>query len=196
MISPTRAGLPGRARRALAGVLAAIVVPAIALTAVFDRDARAEPPTITEPQLKAAFILNFARYVEWPSAAFASKDSPVVACALARDSVAVALAELESRPVQGRALKPRRANGAEDLKGCHVVFIGESDDRRVVLALRATAGQPTLTVGDSDRFVDLGGAIGIVHGEDRLQFEISRSALERANLKASAYLLRLARNLP
>ncbi|MEF8711286.1 MAG: YfiR family protein [Candidatus Accumulibacter propinquus] len=61
--------------------------------------------------------------------------------------------------------------------------------------LRTLAGQAVLTVSDADGFIDVGGAIGIVQGEGRLQFEVNRQALEQAQLKASSNLLKLARNL-
>lgn len=151
-------------------------------------------PSLTDAQAKAGLVLNFARYVEWPAQAFASRESPVVACVWGRDAVAQALAALESRPVQGRTLRVRRVAGVDELRQCHVVFVGETDERRALPVLRTLSVLPVLTVGDGDRFVDLGGAIGIVHGDERLQFEINRQALELAQLKASANLLRLARN--
>ena len=152
-------------------------------------------PALTEAQAKAGFVLNFARYVEWPGAAFATRESPLVACLLDRDAMVGALSALEGRLVQGRPLKVRRSSGADDTRGCHLVFIGEAEERRVVPVLRALAGQPVLTIGDADHFVDLGGAIGIVLGEERLQFEVNRGALEQAQLKASASLLKLARSV-
>jgi hypothetical protein len=152
-------------------------------------------PTLTEAQAKAGFILNFARYVEWPTTAFTSRDAPLLTCLLERDALVGALTALEGRLVQGRPLKVRRSLSAEDTHGCHLVFIGEAEERRIVPLLRALAGQPVLTVGDADRFVDLGGAIGIVLGEERLQFEVNRAALEQAQLRASASLLKLARSV-
>jgi hypothetical protein len=153
-------------------------------------------PALSEAQAKAGLVLNFARYVEWPAQAFASREAPVVACVWGRDAVAAALSALESRPVQGRTLRVRRAAVLEELRGCHVVFVGETDERRAVPVLRALAALPVLTVGDSERFIDIGGAIGIVHGDERLQFEINRQALDQAQIRASANLLRLARNAP
>jgi len=76
-----------------------------------------------------------------------------------------------------------------------VLFIAESESRRLALTLRAVAGQPLLTVSDADAFIDAGGAIGIVRGDGRLQFEVNRAALDQAQLKASSNLLQLARNL-
>lgn len=156
----------------------------------------AQTVPLTESQAKAAFVLNFARFVEWPAAAFAARESPVTACVLGRDGVATALAALEGRAVQGRVLKARRVTSADELRDCHVAFLGETDERRLVPLLRGLAGRAVLTVGDAEHFIDVGGAIGLVPGEERLQFEINRRAIEQAQLKASANLLRLARNAP
>ena len=179
--------------RRLARRRAAAVI-AIALLGLAPSRAQVQAP-LTEAQAKAAFVLNFARYVEWPAATFTSREAPVVACLIERTTMLGALTALEGRLVQGRPLKVRRSNGADDLHGCHVVFIGEAEERRIVPLLRALAGQPVLTVGDAERFIDLGGAIGIVLGDERLQFEVNRTALEQAQLKASASLLKLARSV-
>lgn len=156
----------------------------------------AQTVPLTEPQAKAAFVLNFARFVEWPVASFPTRESPVIACVLGRDGVAAALQGLDGRPVQGRVLRARRVASADELRECHVVFLGETDERRLVPLLRGLAGHPVLTVGDAERFIDIGGAIGLVAGEERLQFEINRHAIDQAQLKASANLMRLARNAP
>ena len=149
--------------------------------------------SVSELDVKAALVFNFARYVEWPERAFASREAPLVLCVMGRDRFGSAFTALEGRKLQGRALKVRSSVTPEDSKGCHVAFIGDATERQVQLALRAMAGQPVLTVGDTDGFIDSGGAIGIVPGEQRLQFEISRTALDHAQLKASSQLLKLAR---
>lgn len=190
---PRRPPSPPAPLRALAG--AAALVLGLALPAA--PGAQVAPPApLTESQAKAAFVLNFARFVEWPATAFASRESPVQACVLNRDAIVAALAALEGRPVQGRALKVRRATTPDELRDCHVAFLGDTDERRLVPALRALAGRPVLTVGDAERFIDAGGAIGLVVADERLQFEINRAQLEQAQLRASANLLRLARNTP
>ena len=150
---------------------------------------------ISEAQAKVAFLLNFARYVEWPDKAFPSREAPLVFCVVGRDSLGTAIQSLETRQVQGRPVRLRRGVTTEDARGCHVVFVADSEERRLVPTLRALAGQPVLTVGDVEGFIDAGGAIGIVAGDDRLQFEINRAALEQAQLKAGSQLLKLARNL-
>lgn len=150
---------------------------------------------VSEAQAKAGFVLNFARYVEWPERVFAARDAPILLCVLGRDEVATALTALDGRQVQGRPIAVRRLANADEARPCQVLFIAESESRRLALTLRAVAGQPLLTVSDADAFIDAGGSIGIVRGDGRLQFEINRAALDQAQLKASSNLLKLARNL-
>lgn len=149
---------------------------------------------LTEIQAKTSAIFNFARYVEWPERAFAFRDSPFVFCLAGRESLPGAAAGLENRSLYGRTTQVRRVFGTEELRGCHVLFVGESEDRRLAPMLRAVASEPVLTVGDLAGFTDSGGAIGIVLEEGRIRFDINRIALDQAQLKASSNLLRLARN--
>lgn len=150
---------------------------------------------LSEAQAKAAFVLNFARYIEWPVRAFANREAPLLICSLGRDTVGDALVELEGRSVQGRTITVRRLFSVDEARACHVLFIAESEQRRLATILRSVAGQQVLCVSDADGFIDAGGAIGLVRGEGRLQFEVNRQALEQAQLKASSNLLKLARNL-
>lgn len=160
------------------------------LALVFEANAQGQLP---EAQLKAAFVLNFVRYVEWPENAFPGKEAPIVLCVVGRDDGAVAFAAIDGRKVQERTIKLRLDVGVDSLRSCQVVFIGEAGKRRVSGALRSLQGLPVLTISDVDGFIDNGGAIGIVRGEQRLQFEINRTALDEAGLKASSQLLKLAR---
>lgn len=157
-------------------------------------DVRAQT-TLTEAQAKAAFVLNFARYVEWPERAFATREAPLVICLLGRDAVGSALQALEGKPVQGRPVSVRRLNAVDDVRACQVLFIPDTEERRVAQTLRGVNGYPVLTVSDVDGFIDAGGAIGLVQGDGRLQFEVNRHTLEQVQLKASSNLLKLARNL-
>ncbi|MCQ1550629.1 MAG: YfiR family protein [Candidatus Accumulibacter phosphatis] len=167
---------------------------AIALAIGLDEPALAQG-TLAEPQAKAAFVLNFARYIEWPERTFTSRASPLLICLLGRDSIGGALMALQNRQVQGRPVAVRLLNGIDETGPCQVLYIGASEARRLTLVLRALAGQAVLTVSDTDGFIDVGGAIGIVQGDGRLQFEVNRDSLEQAQLRASSHLLKLARNL-
>ncbi len=149
---------------------------------------------LTEAQAKASALFNFARYVEWPERAFASKDAPFVFCVAGRDSLSTGIASLEGRTLHGRATQAKRVLGIEELRACHVIFISENEDRRLVPMLRAVSSESVLTVGDGVGFTEAGGAIGIVLDDGRIRFDINRPALEQAQLRASSNLLRLARN--
>lgn len=171
-------------------------VSAVALCLWFGHnDAASAQTPLAETQVKAAFILNFARLVEWPERVFLSRESPVTICLLGHDAFGDALSALESRQVQGRPIKIRRNLTADEARACHVVFIAESNERQSGAAVRHLSKLPILTIGDIDGFIDTGGAIGLVMSDNRLQFEINREALDQAQLKASAQLLKLARNL-
>ncbi|MFZ5503903.1 MAG: YfiR family protein [Pseudomonadota bacterium] len=151
-------------------------------------------PHLPEEQLKAAFVFNFAKYIEWP--AEEGSLAQIVAC-VSGDASAIgdALGAFHGRAVAGRTFHVRRHVQPEELDRCHIAVLSDSSDRGVVAALKHVPAQAVLTVSDADGFVDGGGMIGIVRNGDRLQFDINQAALQRANLKASSQLLKLARNL-
>ena len=150
----------------------------------------------TEYQLKAVFLLNFARYVQWPAEAL-PEGAPIDICVLGRDPFGAYLAELELRQAQGRAVKTRTIDMTGSAAGCEVVFIASSEERRMTLVLRdlASVSPAALTVSDIDGFVDAGGGIGLVTEDDRIRFDINRNTLDRIHLDVSAQLLKLARRL-
>lgn len=152
-------------------------------------------PALTDAQAKAAALVNFARYVEWPERAFAGKEAGFVFCLAGRESLASAAVSLDGRTLHGRTTQVRRVLGVEELRGCHVLFIPEAEERRQTPMLRAVAGEPVLSVGDASGFTDAGGAIGVTLDDGRIRFDINRGTLDAAQLRASANLLRLARNV-
>jgi len=155
----------------------------------------AQPPPLAEPDVKAGLVFNFARYVEWPATAFSSADAPFVVCLMGRDRFGPAFAALEGRSLKGRHVRVRLGVSADDGAGCHLAFVAEMPPRGLAPTARALAAQGVMAVSDLDGFIDSGGAIGIIPGEDRLQFEINRDALDRAGLTASSQLLKLAHAL-
>ncbi len=154
----------------------------------------AAQPSLSERDIKAAFVLNFVRYVDWPEHAFTSRSAPALICLLGRDLLAPSLGALEGRVVNGRVLQVRRDVTVDEARSCQVVFIAQSEEKRLATTLRALAERPILSVSDIEGFVDAGGAIGIVYSDERMQFEVNRNTLDQARLKASSNLLRLARN--
>jgi YfiR/HmsC-like len=172
-----RAGRPARVLRALALLLAC-------------SGALAQGPS--EHGVKAAFVYNFTKFVQWPEQAFATPQAPLVVCLPGRDALNGSLDALEGRPVLGREFRIQRSVRPEEVKGCHVLFIPEPPDARGRELFRAAQGQPVLTVGEADGFAEAGGAIGFIARDERVQFEINPEAAARANLRISSELLRLA----
>lgn len=148
---------------------------------------------VSEAELKVALVYNFARFVDWPDRAFSTAEAPLNLCLIGGDRFGGAFSSIEKRKVQGRPLKLRIGITADEATGCHVAYIGDLPARQLPSTLRLLSGRPVLTISDMEGFIDLGGAIGIVPGEQRLQFEINRTALDQADLRASSQLLKLAR---
>ena len=150
---------------------------------------------LTDNQARASFVLHFARYIEWPGTSFASRDAPLVICMLGNDSRGLSLAEVGGRRIGDHPVETRKVERAASTDGCHVVYLADSEERRLAGSLQILSTRPVLTVSDIDGFIDAGGMIGLLRTSERLQFEINRDALQVAGLRASANLLRLARNL-
>jgi YfiR/HmsC-like len=146
---------------------------------------------IDEYRLKAAVLYNLTKFVEWPGESFPVATSPFVICILGIDPFGTALDEsLPSRPVGGRAVVVRRIADVET--GCHILFIADSEVRRLPSIMDKLRGASVLTVGEVTGFVDRGGVIGLVTEDDRVRFEINADAAAKARLKISARLMTLA----
>lgn len=148
-----------------------------------------------EAKVKAAFLLNFARYVEWPENAFASSNSPVVIAVLGEDLLQGNLdATVEGKTVERHPVQVKRARRASDLGDCHVVFVCPSERDRLRSELAQLRSKPILTVSELDGFTSQGGMILLRKKQGMMRFEINREAAERAGLKISSKLLKLAEN--
>jgi hypothetical protein len=155
-------------------------------------------PTLTRPQVEAAFLYHFGKYVTWPDRAFAAANEPLVIGVLGDDSVAEGLTRTisQSKLVQGRPVRIARGRTAAELARCHILFIGASEQSRLAQhftaleQLRSTA----LTVGESEDFLGAGGAIRFVVENQKVRFDINAAAATQAGLSISSKLLSLARN--
>jgi len=147
-----------------------------------------------EYQLKAAFIYNFVQFVDWPKDAFADNKSPIVLAVVRDDPFAGALDRaVAGKAVGGRPLVIKHVSKVDDVKGCHLVFVGAAAEADLDELFRRTDGTPVLTVGETDRFMDGGGIIRFYQEDNKLRFEINPRAAQRARLRMSAKLLKLAR---
>jgi hypothetical protein len=183
-LSVPRAAVDGRGRR-----LAAALVLALALLGVSRPAVPADPSP--EYVVKAAYLYNFARYVEWPSPALARGDGKLVVCVLGQDPFGAVLDRtLAGKAVDGRPLAAQRCASADDVAHCHLLFVGSTEELGDALRLSRTAN--VLTIGDADDFLRRGGMIQLLTVDNRVRFAINLGAIERAGLKISSEVLKLA----
>jgi hypothetical protein len=152
-------------------------------------------PANSEYQVKAAFIYKFATYIRWPGAAGADTSTPFVIGVLGKDPFGPSLdAVVLGRNVQGKGIVIRRLARLEEAIHCDVLFVSASERERLTQIFGFLRESPVLTVGDMDRFAELGGMINLVTTEDnQIRFDINKKAIDRARLHAPSQLLRLAR---
>lgn len=175
------------------GALGAVVVCGCCLLLAITA-ALAGPAQPQEYEVKAAFLYNFTKFVEWPPRAFGGQDDPMVVGVLGAPRCAAALEQLvRGRKVNGRALVVRRIERDEDVRSVQLLFVGAGAEARFARLLASLAGAPVLTVGESAAFAESGGAINFVLEDSKVRFEINAPAAERVGVRISAQMLKLAR---
>jgi hypothetical protein len=172
------------------GVILALLVSAHLVTA--PKGHSQDSPS--EYQVKAAYLFNFVKFVEWPEEAFADPLAPIVIGIVGDDPFGDALLQVVAgKTVQGRDVVIRKYRAGEDLRGSHILFISASEKKRPPQLLTSLQGSNTLTVADVDGFLEEGGMIRLFSEENRVRFAINVEATIRAKLKLSSKLLGLAR---
>ena len=148
-------------------------------------------PTL-EYDVKAALLLNFARFIEWPDRAFASPRAAIDICVFAPNPFGQALERvLQGEMVGMRPLSTRDVHRAADAAGCHLLFVPAGTESRAAAILRQISS-PTITVGESRRFEDLGGALSFVLEGGRVRFTVNLQSVEERGVRISARMLKLA----
>jgi hypothetical protein len=166
---------------------------ALLATFVLATDAVTGAEVLSEAQIKAAFLYNFTRFVEWPEGAFAGPQDPLVIGVLGEDALAADLqAIVVGRRVNGRAIVVRNVEDESDAAVAQVLFVSAAVDARLDALHDSLADRAVLTVGESSAFASSGGVILFVERAGKLRFEINMAAAARARVKVSAELQKLA----
>jgi hypothetical protein len=148
----------------------------------------------SEYQEKAAYLLNFLKFVEWPEDAFTDPLAPVVIGVVGNNPFGFSLQQISlGKTVQGRDVIIRKYRAGEDLRGSHILFISASERKRLPQILSSLRGSSVLTVADMDRFLEAGGMIQFSLEETRVRFTINPNATNQTKLKLSSKLLSVAR---
>ncbi|MGA2248870.1 MAG: YfiR family protein [Verrucomicrobiota bacterium] len=146
-----------------------------------------------EYQIKAAYLYNFAKFVEWPADCFTNSESPLVIGVFGQNPFGDELEAIaKDHKINGRDIVIKPVATMAEAGGVHLMFFGATEDDHVAGALAALKKSRGLTVGESEKFIAAGGMINFVRAADKVRFEINASAAAQAGLKISAQLLKLA----
>jgi hypothetical protein len=170
------------------------ILPALATAMLLLGGMHAQTPTAAEYQVKAAFLYNFVKFVEWPPGSFSDSSTPFQICVLGRDPFGDALRNITNeKVVNGHKLEVRQVADLQHARNCHILFVSSSAKMPVKQIVDGLRGASVLTVGDNKGFAEQGGMINFILENDRVQFEVSSKAAEEAGLKISSKLLSVAK---
>ena len=148
---------------------------------------------LDEYQVKAAFICNFANFVEWPPPTYRSPADPFMVCVLGRNPFGSALESMAAgRMVDGHPFTVRQMSDVRQSAGCQIVFVSESERLRYRLILDSLKTSSILSVGETSGFISEGGIVVLRVEDGRVRIEIDAQAAKQKNLRISAHLLDLA----
>lgn len=156
----------------------------------------AQGQTVDEYQVKAAYMYNFAKFVDWPAQAFDSPAQPIVFCVLGQTPLGQALSNaLSGKVVDKRPLVFRQLTDSKQAGKCQVLFISSPDKKQVRQTLDEVKSLNVLTVGEGEDFTNQGGIVRFLLAADRVRLEFNLDAVDDAKLRVSSKLLSLGRTV-
>jgi len=156
-------------------------------------DIYAGDPKPGEYQVKAAFLYNFAKFVEWPADAFAQKSDSMNLCILGDDPFGSDLNTIQGEIIGNRRLSIKHVKTTQPLRECHILFVCNSEKKQLPKIVNTLKGASVLLVGDTDGFAQQNIIINFYLEEDKVRFEINADAAKLARLNISSKLLKLAK---
>lgn len=151
---------------------------------------------LKEYELKAAFLYNFTKFVEWPTNHFPNAQAPLVVAVAGQSPCTAELEKIaRERKVNGRALIIKMVKTPEAAKDAHVLFLPASEDSRLKEWLAGVQGAGVLSIGESESFARQSGIINFVLEGEKIRFDLNIDQAEAAGLKVSAQLQKLARTV-
>ncbi|MCP3850200.1 MAG: YfiR family protein [Gammaproteobacteria bacterium] len=154
--------------------------------------ARAESILAKEYFVKAAFIYNFARLVEWPDKAYNSNNNVFKLCLIGEDPFGKALQTIENKKVVDRLLFIQKLKHLENVSQCQILFISSSEQQLPKL-LNTVKQYPILTVSDLPDFAERGGQIHFfLNDSDKLNLKVNLEVIKQAGLEISSRILVLS----
>lgn len=164
----------------------------LALLLCFGRNAFSQEQP-SEYQVKAAFLFNFAKFVEWPPEAFPATNSPIIIGVLGKNVFGDDLEKIiRDRRVNNRPFRFKNFSSAGEAAHCHILFISASEKDNFKKILNDLNRASVLTVSETDGFIQAGGMINFTIEDSKIRFQISDEAAKKAGLRISSKLLSLA----
>ncbi|OHE55951.1 MAG: hypothetical protein A2Z47_06915 [Thermodesulfovibrio sp. RBG_19FT_COMBO_42_12] len=170
--------------------LSIILVLSIAIN-ISSADAQQHKPG--EYDVKAAFIYNFLKFIDWPDGAFVDEQNSMSICVLGKSPFGSALDFVREEKINNRKIIVKHYNNIHDLGRCHILFISRSEGEGLTQILENLKGLNILTISDNKGFAQQGVVINFYIEEDKVRFEINQDAANRSGLKISSKLLSLAK---
>jgi hypothetical protein len=153
----------------------------------------ADEPSLSQYQVEAVFLFNFAKYVDWPAAAFTNATAPITIGVLGTDPFGGSLQHMvEGKSIAGRSFVIKHLATDGDLSGCQILFISDSEAARMSEILDKTRTLPILTVGEDEAFAEDGGIINFVVKDGKVRLEIDLTEARKNGLTISSRLLAVA----
>ena len=153
----------------------------------------ADIPIASEAQVKAAFLFNFAKYVDWPASAFPDAKAPITIAVMGTDRFGEDLKhDVEGKTINGRSFVIKHIDSSSEMSHCHILFISASEAARTDEILGKASVLPILTVGENEMFARNGGIINFVLKNGNVRFAIDLAAARKAGLSISSRLLMVA----
>ncbi len=183
------AGRPGLFGGTCCGLAVALALLVASSGAQADSDA-----TVAEYRIKAAFLLKFVGFIDWPAGTFDRADAPFVIGVLGGATLGDELERIAAgRQVDGHSVRVRQLGRGDSSAGLQVLFVGRTEGTRLNAVAAAGDGVPMLLVSESDGALAQGSAVNFVVLDDKVRFDVALRAINRAGLKISARLLAVAR---
>lgn len=146
-----------------------------------------------ENRVKAAFVFNFIKFVDWPDTSFKSPDASLNVCVWGSESDAASMMGLDRKTAKHRILKVLSVSIPAELTQCHVLFLTQNSRDTFKTVLSAIADQKILSVSDIGGFAKSGGLIGLFKSDDQMRFAINIKATQRSGLRMSSQLLKFGK---
>jgi len=147
----------------------------------------------SEYEVKAAYIYNFAKFVEWANGRFQDGSESVHVCVLGDDPFGPSLEVIEGKTAVNRKVRIKRTASLQNIRGCEILFISNSEEEHLAKILKVISGSPVLTIGDTEGYAEQGVMINFYMENKTVRFEINPKAAIRAGLRISSNLLRIAK---